>query len=279
MSVFFATARGKVRRNELADFVRVPSNGKIAMGLDDGDRLVGADVCDETNDILLASAAGKAIRFPVPSVRVFRSRTSEGVWGMDLAEGDEVMSMSVLRHVDLSIEDRDDFLRWSGARRRANGNGHANGNENGNGEEEEAIEPYEPRLPPERLAELEAMEELLLTMTAKGYGKRTSAFEYRITNRGGQGIINILTEGRNGGVVATFAVDDGDEVMLTTDGGQVIRIPVRDIRIAGRNTQGVRLFHTTDGETIVSAARLIDAEGANGQDEDEGEAQGPDAEA
>ena len=280
MSVFFATARGKVRRNELADFVRVPSNGKIAMGLDDGDRLVGADVCDETNDILLASAAGKAIRFPAPSVRVFRSRTSEGVWGMDLAEGDEVMSMSVLRHVDLSIEDRDDFLRWSGARRRANGNGHANGNENGNGEEEEAIRALRAQAsrrngwPSSRL-----MEELLLTMTAKGYGKRTSAFEYRITNRGGQGIINILTEGRNGGVVATFAVDDGDEVMLTTDGGQVIRIPVRDIRIAGRNTQGVRLFHTTDGETIVSAARLIDAEGANGQDEDEGEAQGPDAEA
>ncbi len=264
LSVFFGTARGKVRRNELADFVRVPGNGKIAMGLDEGDRLVGADVCDAGNDILLASAAGKAIRFPVESVRVFRSRTSEGVWGMDLADGDEVMSMSVLRHVDLSIEDREDFLRWSGARRRAVGSGQANGN----GEDEEAAEPYEPRLSPERLAELEATEDLLLAITANGYGKRTSAYEYRITNRGGQGIINILTEGRNGGVVATFPVARGDQVMLTTDGGQVIRIPVGDIRIAARNTQGVRLFQTGDGETIVSAARLSEVESANDSDEE-----------
>jgi DNA gyrase subunit A len=259
MSVFFATARGKVRRNDLADFVRVPSNGKIAMGLDEGDRLIGAEVCDDSHDILLASAGGKAIRFPVGAVRIFKSRSSEGVWGMDLASGEEVISMSVVDHVDITIEEREEFLRWMSTRRRSPGNGE-------NGQPAEAESPYEPQsVSPERLAELERREQLILTVTANGFGKRTSAYEYRITNRGGQGIINIETSARNGRVTATFPVGSGDQVMLVTNKGQTIRFPVEGIRIAGRNTQGVRLFSTDADERVVSAARLSDS----GEDDDD----------
>ena len=260
MSVFFATAGGKVRRNELADFVRVPSNGKIAMGLDEGDRLVGAEVCDDGHDIILAAAGGRAIRFPVETVRVFKSRSSEGVNGMDLAAGDTVISMSVIDHVELTIEERDEYLRVSGARRRQPGE---NGGENGGGESAELE-----LLSPERFAELEAKEQLLLTVTVNGFGKRTSAYEYRVTNRGGQGVINIETSARNGRVAATFPVAEADQVMLVTDKGQTIRIPVHDIRIAGRNTQGVKLFHTEPDEHVVSAARLSEGEAA-GEDGEE----------
>jgi DNA gyrase subunit A len=262
MSVFFATANGRVRRNELADFVRVPSNGKIAMGLEEGDRLIGAEVCDDSHDIILAAAGGRAIRFPVASVRVFKSRSSEGVNGMALEPGDQVISMSVVDHVELSIEERDEYLRVSGYRRRQReGNGEGapeNGNGNGNGGELVV-------LTPKRFAELEAKEQLLLTVTVNGSGKRTSAFEYRVTNRGAQGIINIETSARNGRVAATFPVAETDQVMLVTDKGQTIRIPVHDIRIAGRNTQGVKLFHTEADEHIVSAARLTDGE-SDGED-------------
>ena len=271
MSVFFATAHGKVRRNELADFVRVPSNGKIAMGLDEGDRLVGAEVCDESHDILLAAAGGKAIRFAVEAVRVFKSRSSEGVWGMDLAAGDEVISMSVLDHLTISPDERDEYMRWSGFRRRAAtaalgmaGDGPEPGADAGPEMEAEppAETEYQPRLlSPERLTALEAREQLVLTVTENGFGKRTSAYEYRVTNRGGQGIINIETSARNGRVSAAFPVGGDDQVMLVTNKGQTIRFPVAGIRIAGRNTQGVRLFNTDADERVVSSARL-DGNGA-----------------
>jgi DNA gyrase subunit A len=261
MSVFFATARGKVRRNELADFIFVPGNGKIAMGLDEGDRLVGAEVCDDGHDIILAAAGGRAIRFPVDAVRVFKSRSSEGVNGMDLEPGDEVISMSVIDHAEVAIEERDEYLRVSGARRRQGDEAEGEAAENG----ELAL------LSPERYAELEAKEQLLLTITVNGFGKRTSAFEYRVTNRGGQGIINIETSTRNGRVAATFPVGEADQVMLVTDQGQTIRIPVHDIRIAGRNTQGVKLFTTGPDEHIVSAARLSEGEDEPDGEDDEGE--------
>jgi DNA gyrase subunit A len=254
MSVFFATAKGRVRRNDLADFVRVPSNGKIAMGLDEGDRLIGAEVCDDSHDIILAASGGRAIRFPVEAVRVFKSRSSEGVNGMDLEDGDGVISMSVIDHVEATTEERDEYLRVSGYRRRQGENGEAA--ENGTNGGELVL------LSPERYAELEAKEQLLLTVTRNGFGKRTPAYEYRVTNRGGQGIINIETSARNGRVAATFPVAEADQVMLVTDKGQTIRIPVHDIRIAGRNTQGVKLFHTDPDEHIVSAARLSDTEDA-----------------
>ena len=251
MSVFFATARGRVRRNELADFVFVPSNGKIAMGLDEGDRLIGAKVCDAQHDIVLAARNGRAIRFPVDAVRVFKSRSSEGVIGMDIDVADEVISMSVIDHVDLAIDERDEYLRVSGARRRQG--------EDGDGEPENGELAL---LSAERYAELETREQLLLTITVNGFGKRTSAYEYRVTNRGAQGIINIETSPRNGQVAATFPVGEADQVMLVTDKGQTIRIPVHDIRVASRNTQGVKLFSTEPDEHIVSAARLSEAEDA-----------------
>jgi DNA gyrase subunit A len=264
LSVFFATAKGRVRRNELSDFIRVPTAGKIAMGLDEGDRLVGVAVCTIEHDILLAAAGGKAVRFPVSTVRVFKSRDSEGVRGMELADGDQVISMSVLRHVEISQEERDEYARYASARRRALG-------ENGDGEGDEAFEPK--LLTPERIAWLERNEELILAITVNGFGKRTSAYEYRVTNRGTQGIINIVTSERNGRVAATFAVAEDDQIMLVTDKGQTIRIPVHDIRRTGRGSQGVTLFQTGEDEHVVSAARLEGAAGgdANGDTGDAGE--------
>ncbi len=249
LSAVFATARGKVRRNDLSDFVRVPASGKIAMGLEEGDRVIGVAVCDESHDVLLASRLGKAIRFPAGSLRVFRSRSSEGVRGMELQPGDEVISMSILDHVEVSQEEREEYLRIQSAQRRAQGE---------NGEQVE-IPPMR-RLTAERFGELERLEQFVLAITRNGYGKRTSAYEYRITNRGGQGIINIEVTERNGEVAATFPVEDTDHVMLVTDSGKMIRIAVREVRIASRKTQGVRLIDVEPGERVVSAARLSEAE-------------------
>jgi DNA gyrase subunit A len=241
LSVVFATASGKVRRNALADFIFVPANGKIAMKLDGGDHLIGVAVGTEQSDVLLAAKGGKCVRFPLSGVRVFRSRSSEGVRGMALTRDDRVISMSILDHIDVDIEERDEFLRYDGALRRQNGDGPPEKPEN---------------LADERLAELTERQQMILSITVNGYGKRSSAFEYRVTNRGGQGIIDIETSARNGDVIAAFPVSEQDQVMLVTDQGKVIRIPVDGIRIAGRNTQGVTLFHTDKKERVVSVARL-----------------------
>ena len=273
LSVVFATSSGKIRRNALADFIFVPAGGKIAMKLDEGDHLVGVEVATERHDVLLAARGGKCVRFPVGSVRVFRSRTSEGVRGMDLAKDDRVISMSVLDHVELVIEERDAFLRYDAARRRQDGfedNGEVSDEEAARRAEEAmqraeaAIRAAREQLGANRLADLDAHQQLILSVTANGYGKRTSAYEYRVTNRGGQGIINIETSRRNGPVVAAFSVADDDQVMLVTDRGQVIRIPVNNIRIAGRNTQGVTLFDVAEDEHVVAVARLVGAAEANG---------------
>jgi DNA gyrase subunit A len=261
LSAVFATARGKVRRNDLADFTRVPVNGKIAMGLDDGDRLIGVDVCDDSHDVLLVTGGGKAIRFAVESLRVFRSRTSEGVRGIDLAGEDAVISMSILDHITLSTEERDELVRIANARRRAAA-------QEDEPEEAGASEPS--LLADDTVEGLLAREQLILAVTVNGYGKRTSAFEYRVTNRGGQGIINIETSERNGPVAATFPVGPTDHLMLVTDKGKTIRIPVHDIRIAARKTQGVTLFNTEPGERVVSVARLAEA-GENGDGEADGD--------
>jgi DNA gyrase subunit A len=252
----FATSNGKIRRNALADFIFVPANGKIAMKLDDeDDHLIGVDVATGQNDVMLAARSGKCIRFPVDSIRVFRSRSSEGVRGMALAKGDSVVSMSILDHVELGIEERDDFLRYDGAVRRQNGEG----------------PPERPAtMEEERLTELTERQQLILSITVNGYGKRSSAYEYRVTNRGGQGIINIETSARNGEVIAAFPVSDHAQIMLVTDRGKVIRIPVDGIRIAGRNTQGVTLFSTERGERVVSVARL-NANGDIVEDDENGD--------
>ena len=261
MFVMFSTASGGVRRNSLSDFTNVMVNGKIAMKLDDGDRLVGVQVCTEDDDVLLAAKNGKCIRFPVSKkddagnekgVRVFASRASTGVRGMRLAKGDEVVTMSILRHIDFLTEERDAYLKVQSARRRSEGEGE--------GGEDLITDPTQLGLSEERFAEMEAMEDFILTITENGYGKRTSAYEYRIAGRGGQGITNIETNKRNGSVVASFPVETEDQLVMVSDGGQLIRTTVVDIRIAGRNTQGVTLFKTAEDEHVVSVTRLTEVE-------------------
>jgi DNA gyrase subunit A len=254
MDVMFATASGHVRRNRLSDFRRVMAKGKIAMKLEEADRLVGVQICTEEHDILLAARGGRCIRFPVPAVRVFAGRDSIGVRGIKLEEGDTVIAMSVLRHVEASPAEREAYLRAANARRRGASDDEPAAAPGAEAEEEEGDAAV--TLSPERFAALEAAEELILTVTANGFGKRTSAYEYRLTNRGGQGIANIETSERNGPVVASFPAAQGDQLMLVTDGGQLIRIPVDDIRIAGRRTQGVVLLKVGEGEQVVSVARL-----------------------
>ena len=253
--VMFATASGYVRRNELSDFVDVKANGKIAMKLEEGDKLIGVAVCTDDYDILLAARSGKAIRFPVTDVRVFAGRDSVGVRGIKLQEAsDNVVSMSVLNHIEVETEERDAYLRYAAQKRREGSEV-----EEGTGEVAAEIPGDAPaaetvQLSPERLAELEGKDELILTITAKGFGKRTSAYEYRVTGRGGQGIANIETSARNGTVVASFPVTERDQIMLMTDGGQMIRCPVHDIRVARRQTQGVTVFKVAGDEQVVAVA-------------------------
>ncbi len=270
LHVMFATASGNVRRNVLTDFVEVKSNGKIAMKLAEGDRLVGVATCSETDDILLATRLGKCIRFPAIDVRVFAGRDSTGVRGIRLARDDVVISMSVLRHVEVETEERDAYLRQAAAQRRAGDEGPPPAEEGGGPAS---------ALPPARFAELAAAEEFVLTVASDGFGKRTSSYEYRITGRGGKGIDSMdLHRGKGrpaATVVAAFPVEDGDEIMLVTDGGQLIRCPVDDIRIAGRTTRGVTLFRVAEDERVVSVAHLRESDdGDNGNDGDDGDAAG-----
>jgi len=262
LHVMFATSTGNVRRNALSDFTNIKANGKIAMKLEEGERLIAVRPCSEAEDVLLATQNGKCIRFPVSDVRVFSGRTSTGVRGIKLAEGDEVISMSMLRHAEFDIAERDAYLRMSKRRRGAETEAEAPANG-------ETPEPAVPAvtLSEERYSAFAVQEEFILSVTARGFGKRTSAYEYRITSRGGQGIANIETSERNGAVVASFPVRHEDQIMLVTNRGQLIRTPVDDIRIAGRATQGVTLFRVEDGERVMSVTRLgdeNDTEGAPG---------------
>ncbi|HEX6980170.1 MAG TPA: DNA gyrase subunit A [Alphaproteobacteria bacterium] len=259
LQIMFATSRGNVRRNALSDFTNIKANGKIAMKLDEGERLIAVRPCTEAEDVLLATRKGKCVRFPVSDVRVFSGRTSTGVRGIKLAEGDEVISMSILRHAEFDMEERDAYLRMAKRRRGENGDANGNGNGNGNGESASTL-----TLSEERYAAYAVQEEFILSVTEKGFGKRTSAYEYRITSRGGSGIANIEMSERNGDVVASFPVRHEDHVMLVTDRGQLIRTPVDDIRIAGRKTQGVTLFKVEDGERVVSVTRLGDENDESG---------------
>jgi DNA gyrase subunit A len=229
LHVLFATAGGDVRRNLLSDFIDIRANGKIAMKLGETDRLIAVQPASENDDVLLATRQGKAIRFAVPEIRVFKGRDSTGVRGIRLEKGDEVISMSILNHVEFQADTRDSFLRGD--------------------------------LSAEQSELMAGLQQFILTVTENGFGKRTSAYEYRVTGRGGQGIANIEMTGRNGTVVASFPIGHDDEIMLVTDGGKLIRMPVDDIRIAGRKTQGVTLLRTAENEHVVSAARLCDLGG------------------
>ncbi len=256
--VMFATASGNVRRNRLSDFTNVMANGKIAMKLDEGDQIVAVKIAREDDDVLLATALGKCIRFKVDDVRVFAGRTSTGVRGVKLADQDRVISSSILHGVSIDTDERDAYLRHAGAARRAQ-----------DGEAGEAADEAGTALSVERYAELGAAEEFVLTITADGYGKRSSSYEYRQTGRGGQGIVAIDISRRDTEVVGAFPVRDGDEIMLVTNGGKLIRMGVGDVRIAGRNTQGVILFRTDKDERVVSAEHLDD----QGESDDDGEAE------
>ncbi len=268
LDVMFATTRGTVRRNKLSDFADVRRSGIIAMKLDEGDAIVDVQICTESDDVLLTSAAGQCIRFAVDDVRVFQGRTSMGVRGISLADGDKLISLSILRHVEATADERAAYLKRANAVRRS-GNGNGNGNGNGHSEAEDngadgeeaagAIE-----LGQSRYAELSAAEQFVLTISEKGIGKRTSSYEYRTTGRGGKGIVAMAITEKNGRLVASFPVEESDQIMLVTDGGQLIRCPVDGIRIAGRSTQGVIVFSTAEGERVASVERLSEESEENG---------------
>ncbi len=255
LHLMFSTVSGGVRRNELSDFVQVNRNGKIAMKLDEGDQIVGVQVCTENDDVLLTSSGGQAIRFPVTDVRLFSGRSSTGVRGIRLEKGDKVISMAILRHVDATAEERSEYLKRSNMIRRA-----TTGEEFEDSEQEDQATDTEPGslLSEEKYAELGAAEQFLLTASQNGYAKRTSAYEYRTSGRGGKGIIAMVVNERNGPLVGSFPIEDSDQIMLVTDGGKLIRCPVDDVRVAGRSTQGVTVFKTGENEHVVSVERIVD---------------------
>lgn len=249
LHVMFATAKGNVRRNSMDAFANVPSNGKIAMkfeGEDEDDRLIGVALLDESDDVLLATRQGKAIRFQAEDVREFQSRNSTGVRGMKLAADDEVISLSVLHRSGADGDQREEYLRFA---------------------------PWKPEKDGEMqdremFAHMQETEQFILTVCANGYGKLSSAYEYRRTGRGGQGITNIDNIGRNGPVVASFPATRADQLMLVTDQAKLIRMGLDSLRVIGRNSAGVRLFNVADNEHVVSAARIEDSEDADGEAQD-----------
>jgi DNA gyrase subunit A len=272
LHIMFATAHGTVRRNSMAAFTNIPTAGKIAMRFGAGavddtdtddtdeqsdptDRLIGVSLLSEEDDVLIATRHGKAIRFKATDVREFQSRTSMGVRGIRLLGDDQVISMSILHRVGTSQEEREAYLRFAPWKGEKDG---------------------ECALSQDRIAELHDKEQFILTITENGYGKRSSAYEYRRTNRGGQGITNIDTSQRNGCVVASFPARQGEQLMLVTDQGKMIRTTVASIRIMSRGTQGVTIFRVADNEHVVSVARIdeseeeeidIEAEGGTAPDE------------
>jgi DNA gyrase subunit A len=257
LDVMFATTGGNVRRNKLSDFVDVRRSGIIAMKLDEGEAIVDVQIATEADDVLLTARDGQCIRFPVTDVRVFSGRTSMGVRGIALGEGDKVISLTILRHMDVNADERAAYLRRANAVRR------------GNVEDEAATEAEEAtgaiELGEQRYVDMSANEQFVLTISENGYGKRTSSYEYRTTGRGGKGIVAMSVNERNGKLVASFPVEDSDQIMLVTDAGQLIRCPVEDIRIAGRSTQGVIVFDTAADEHVVSVERLSEeTDGNNG---------------
>jgi DNA gyrase subunit A len=251
LDVMFATTGGNVRRNKLSDFVDVRRSGIIAMKLDEGEAIVDVQICTERDDVLLTAGGGQCIRFPVPDVRVFTGRTSMGVRGIALPKGDEVISLCILRHVETSSDERTAYLKM----RRAMA-GEIGAEETPDAEGEEAATGAIQQISQERYVELSAAEQVVLTVSVNGYGKRTSSYEYRTTGRGGKGIVAMSVNNRNGKLVASFPVEDSDQIMLVTDKGQLIRCPVDGIRIAGRSTQGVTVFNTADDEHVVSVEHI-----------------------
>ena len=260
LDVMFATTRGTVRRNKLSDFVQVNRNGKIAMKLEDeGDEILAVYTCTEDDDVVLSTALGQCIRFPVTDVRVFAGRNSIGVRGISMAKNDTIISMCILGHVDAEAAERTAYLKAAAAARRA---------ASGEDEEVEVVteetgEAEATELTSERFEELQAREEFLLTISAYGIGKRSSSYDFRISGRGGKGIraTDVTKLDTIGELVAAFPVEPGDQIMLVTDKGKLIRVPVEGIRIASRATRGVTIFSTGEGERVVSVERITEPEG------------------
>jgi DNA gyrase subunit A len=271
LDIMFATRSGDVRRNKLSDFANMNRAGKIAMKLEEGDHMVGVALCDSDQDILLTTCHARCIRFAADDVRVFKSRESTGVRGIRLADDDEVISMAVLRRVDATPAERAAYLKQAAELRRATGDADedatpataADEDEDGEAGEGEAV-----TLSVERFAELGAAEQLILTVADTGLGKRSSSYDYRRSNRGGKGLLAHDLSRKGGKLVASFPVESGDEILLMTDGGQLIRVPVGKIRIASRNTQGVIIFRTAENDRVVSVERL--AESGDGGDDGDG---------
>ncbi|HVT24564.1 MAG TPA: DNA gyrase subunit A [Rhizomicrobium sp.] len=257
LNVVFATKKGDVRRNLLSDFVNINRNGKIAMKLEaTGDGIVGVSTCTEQDDVLLTSKLGKCIRFPLTDVRIFKGRDSTGVRGIKLAEGDEVVSLSLLHHSDASSAEARSYLKQSAAARRA-----ATGEEPADDVADDADDGgEEAALTPERYAELGAKEQFVLAVSESGFGKRSSSYEYRITGRGGSGIVALDMGRKNHAIVAAFPVEEGDDLMLISDQGQIIRVPVAGVSIQRRGSGGVTIFRVEENERVVSVERIEDSE-------------------
>ncbi|HJO86044.1 MAG TPA: DNA gyrase C-terminal beta-propeller domain-containing protein, partial [Rhodospirillales bacterium] len=262
--VMFATASGGVRRNKLSDFTNVNANGKIAMKLDEGDHLVRVRVFEEDHNVFLATRKGKCIRFPVSDVRVFASRNSTGVRGIKLAGGDEVIAMSGLKHIKVEVAERDEYLKSVNASRRLVGGDYTDRDEDKTNDEAMAAQ-----LEQELHQEMAAEEEFILTVSEDGFGKRSSAYGYRISKRGGKGIDSMgvkrgkeLTQ-----VIATLPVMDTDQLVMVSDGGQLIRLPVDNISFTGRASRGVTLFNVAEEERVVSVTRFRDVEGDENAEE------------
>ncbi|WP_273758256.1 DNA gyrase subunit A [Bartonella sp. AU55XJBT] len=268
LDIMFATTRGTVRRNKLSDFVQVNRNGKIAMKLDEEDEILSVETCMEHDDVVLTTANGQCIRFPVVDVRVFVGRNSVGVRGINLAQGDKVISMTILEHVEATSIERSAYIKRVMNERRVAG---VDIEDIVTLDEEDAG--METELTDERYAELHAREQMLLTVSEFGYGKRSSSYEFRISGRGGKGIraTDPSKTAEIGKLVAAFPVKAQDQIMLVSDGGQLIRVPVEGIRTAGRSTKGVTIFNTAKGERVVSVERISEPEDDTSSLEDEGE--------
>ena len=277
LSIAFATSHGDIRRNSMDQFVDIRSSGKIAMKLEAGQALIGVALCTEKDDILLSTKDGKCIRFPLEKLRLFQSRNSTGVRGIKLEDGNEVIAMSVLKHAGEDSEIKEKYLKIDLEHRLALREALLhNKNLKENPSQDLLVQPMDlpkikgAELAQDKIEEMAINEEFILTMTENGFGKRSSAYEYRITNRGGSGITNIVTSKRNGDVVASFPVEAKDQVMIITDKGTLIRTEVGSVRITGRNTQGVTLIKTKD-EAVVSVARIAHTGNKDVDDAETGE--------
>jgi DNA gyrase subunit A len=248
MKIMFATAKGKVRKNSLLDFENIQSSGKIAMKLEENDTIVGIKIIEDDDDFLLSTEKGKSLRVQSTKLRLFKGRSSKGIKGISLKKDDKIISLSILKSVKISSDEARAYIKASRL-------------------EKDIDEPLEDesektklvKLSKKQIDDFKNKEQYILTITENGFGKRSSAYEYRVSGRGGQGIINIITSERNGLVASTFTINHEDQIMLITDKGQAIRCNVKDIRITGRNTQGVRVFSLAKDEKVVSAARIEDA--------------------